>query len=233
MQYELDEFISHHGTCLPDTTLPDAIANLIDKLRHSTPLTPAPADAFATLLAMADRHATHKASETDGSHAAQAEKDKGDAEHDDEADKASKPMPAEADEADAEQQPDGPDDSGDEGESDDGYEADTPRKQPRVAKKTPEDIIKECKRGQQKSGSTKQYEKPGNFDDTLKDFERLRPTNVTTKGPFRDGKIVKVGKLPDGRIVIARSTSSGKLSSPTLEFQNNPGFRGEIKIRYI
>ncbi len=101
----------------------------------------------------------------------------------------------------------------------------------RVARKTPEDIIKKCKRGQGTSGSTKQYEKQGNFEDTVRDFESLKPENVTTKGPFRDGKIVKVGQLPDGRTVVARNWS--KSGKATLEFQKNPGFRGGIKVRYI
>lgn len=78
-----------------------------------------------------------------------------------------------------------------------------------------------------KTSNTKltQYKKKGGFEDALKDFEKLNPSNV------RDipGK-GKVGDLPGGARVNVRRTSSGE--TPTLEIQKLINDK-TIKIRYM
>lgn len=91
-----------------------------------------------------------------------------------------------------------------------------------VDKKVPEDLIKEAQPGRETAGKTKQFEKPGNYKDALKDFESLKPNNV------QDIPTGKRGTLPDGRPVNVQNNSSDK--RPTLEIQNpNKNF---LKIRY-
>ena len=91
--------------------------------------------------------------------------------------------------------------------------------------RTIDDILKDSKFVDQKTEATL-YEKPGNYQEAVKDFDSLKPTilkdisNVERKG--------KVGILIDGRIVIVRSNSNDGRS--TLEIQNPE--KKKIKIRY-
>ena len=89
--------------------------------------------------------------------------------------------------------------------------------------KTVDDILKDTVPGEETSGKTKQYVKPGSYEDVMKDFESLRPESIKNI----DGKEVKVGILPDGRKVVARLEST--YESPTLEIQDG---KKRIKIRY-
>ncbi len=93
--------------------------------------------------------------------------------------------------------------------------------------KTLDDILKDCPRGRETYGKAKQFEKEGNYDDALKDFESLKPNNI------RDIGYGKVGQLADGRNVNVRKISKdGKQgSAPTLEVQEIGG-KKTTKIRY-
>jgi hypothetical protein len=86
-----------------------------------------------------------------------------------------------------------------------------------------EDVLSDAKPGEKTKGKSKQFEKPGGYDDALKDFEKMKPSDVknTSKG--------KVGKLPDGKVVNVRNDSSAR--KPTLEVYN-PANKRSIKIRY-
>ena len=73
------------------------------------------------------------------------------------------------------------------------------------------------------------YQKPGSFNDTLKDFHDLNPQNVQ-KAPFdpkEPTKEVYHGQIGDDTL-IARNTS--KENYPTLELQRE-NF-DSLKIRY-
>lgn len=72
--------------------------------------------------------------------------------------------------------------------------------------------LKGTKKGEEKR-CAKQFDKVGGFDEALKDFENMDATGV--KDVSKDGKIVKVGTLPDGRRVNVRNDSSD--GRPTLE----------------
>ncbi|OGI12003.1 MAG: hypothetical protein A2Y40_10980 [Candidatus Margulisbacteria bacterium GWF2_35_9] len=74
-------------------------------------------------------------------------------------------------------------------------------------------------------GSTKQFEKPGVFEDALKNFDKIGVKD--TKDIVNGEKIVKIGKLPDGRTVNVRNKSQD--SRPTLEIYDG---KKSIKIRY-
>jgi hypothetical protein len=88
-----------------------------------------------------------------------------------------------------------------------------------------EDILKDAKPGRKTKGKTKQFEKPGDFDDALKDFDKLNPKNVRDES---DGeKIVKVGDLPGDKVVNVRNES--KDERPTLDICDG---KKHIKIRY-
>lgn len=85
----------------------------------------------------------------------------------------------------------------------------------------PEDLIKESEPGEKTKGKTKQFEKPGNYEDALKDFDKLKPNNVKN---IPSGKR---GTLPDGRPVNVRNNSSDQ--RPTLEIQDGDK---RLKFRY-
>ena len=88
--------------------------------------------------------------------------------------------------------------------------------------KTVEDILKDAER-KEDSDYAKHYEKDGGFGQAIKDFEALDLSEI------KDTSSGKMGKLPDGRIVNVRPSSSAK--KPTLEIYN-PKNRRSIKIRY-
>ena len=93
--------------------------------------------------------------------------------------------------------------------------------------KSVEDILKDTTPGRETKGKAKQYIKKGNYEDAVKDFESLRPTDVKDI-PGKEGK---TGILPDGRKVNVRVDSTYK--TPTLEIQPAEGNSGKfIKIRY-
>lgn len=76
--------------------------------------------------------------------------------------------------------------------------------------------------GRKTKGRTKLFEKPGDFDDALGDFDDLGPSDVTG---LNDGGFV--GDLPNGDKVNVRPTSSD--GRPTIEIQHG---KNRIKIRY-
>ncbi len=86
-------------------------------------------------------------------------------------------------------------------------------------------VLKGAKPGRETKGSTKQLEKPGGFDEALDDFEKMGLTGI--KDVSSGDKMVKVGKLPDGRTVNVRNKSED--SRPTLEIYDG---KKSIKIRY-
>ena len=84
-----------------------------------------------------------------------------------------------------------------------------------------EDILADAKPGERTMGRTKQFEKPGGYQEALKDFESLKPSDI------KEISTGKRGTLPDGRPINVRFDSSDR--RPTLEIQNR---RSQIKIRY-
>ncbi len=88
--------------------------------------------------------------------------------------------------------------------------------------KTVEDILKSAKPSENK-GQLKQFEKPGGYDEALKDFESLGVTDVKNIG------VGKTGTLPDGRQITVRMRSRD--TRPTLEIQSKASNK-IIKIRY-
>jgi sulfur transfer complex TusBCD TusB component (DsrH family) len=93
--------------------------------------------------------------------------------------------------------------------------------------KTLEDILKNAQRGNITNGPSRIFEKSGDFNDVLLDFHSMGATIVKTipKGI--------VGRLPDGRYINARSSSSNgpQESAPTLEIQEMHSNK-VTKIRY-
>lgn len=77
------------------------------------------------------------------------------------------------------------------------------------------------------------YTKPQDYNDAVKDFERMNLDKVNTA---KNGDVI-VGILPDGKRVNVRKTSKGdhkgKNKWPTLEVRSADGKRSKIKIRYI
>ncbi|XP_059154570.1 uncharacterized protein LOC131940044 [Physella acuta] len=79
------------------------------------------------------------------------------------------------------------------------------------------------------SGSrvTRQYQRSGNYNDALRDFNKFRPDNVKSFG----GKISgKTGTVGNHRITVRNGSSNGR---PTLEIRSPKG-KGEFvrKFRY-
>jgi len=117
-------------------------------------------------------------------------------------------------------------------------ESPTPEKahteEPKVPRKTAEEVINSAQPWKE-TYKTKQYINPnGGESDANDDFDNLGLIDVTDKGDE-----VRTGKLPDGRTVVVRPTSSKKGESeggfPTLEFQpreNVSPREQSIKIRY-
>jgi len=91
-------------------------------------------------------------------------------------------------------------------------------------KKKIDKILEKTKPGKKTKGPTKQFEKPGNYDDALRDFEKLNPKDVRFDGD------TKIGKLSNGKHANVRPSSSKPNPRPTLEIQNG---NKTIKIRYI
>lgn len=87
------------------------------------------------------------------------------------------------------------------------------------------EIMRDAKRGEETKGKSKIFEKKGTYEDALKDFDKLEPSNVKEI----NGKIGKVGDLPDGRKANVRLDS--KDTRPTLEIFNSNN-RSSIKFRY-
>lgn len=92
--------------------------------------------------------------------------------------------------------------------------------------KTVGDLIRESKPGEIKKYA-RIYEKTGRYEEAMRDFECLGPSDVK---PMPDGKVGKIGKLADGRTVIVREHSSdGRV---TLEIQSPEVVGKALKIRY-
>jgi RHS repeat-associated protein len=72
-------------------------------------------------------------------------------------------------------------------------------------------------------GRTKQFEKPGGYDQANEDFDQVREPGETKTLP--DGG--RVGRLPDGRPVVVRPNSSD--GRPTVEIQSG---KNRVKVRY-
>jgi len=104
----------------------------------------------------------------------------------------------------------------------------------RTPYKTAEDIINSAQPGKE-SDTTIQYINPeGSFEKVNNDFDDLPLIDIQDKG-----RGVRVGKLPDGRTVVARPVSSNNSKNeggfPTLEFQPREDAdlsEKTIKIRY-
>ncbi len=100
--------------------------------------------------------------------------------------------------------------------------------------KTVEDLLKGLPKGAKTKGKADQYIKKGDYDDAVKDFYSLNPSNVR-KLPNKEGLL---GILADGREVNVRIESSVKLVDsvekvPTLEIMKKGGEGKRIKIRYV
>ena len=92
-------------------------------------------------------------------------------------------------------------------------------------RKLPEEIMRDAKLGKKTSNRTKQFEKPGGYQEALEDFEKLKPNNIKEM----EGKIGKMGELPDGTRINVRAKS--KEGRPTLEIFD-PGNKNSVKFRY-
>ncbi len=95
--------------------------------------------------------------------------------------------------------------------------------------KSVEDILQGAVPGRKTTGKIKQYVKPGNYEDALKDFNDLQPNDIRIIRN-NEGKEGLLGTLSDGSKVNVRSWSDN--GSPTIEIQI-PNSNGKaIKIRY-
>ncbi|HFB4969485.1 TPA: hypothetical protein ACE8BZ_001899, partial [Neisseria gonorrhoeae] len=83
-------------------------------------------------------------------------------------------------------------------------------------------ILRDAEKGRKTKGGTKQYEKSGDFDKAVSDFNALRAKNIQNRG---DKKLI--GELADGRKVNVRMDSTD--GRPTLEIQQG---NKKTKIRY-
>lgn len=92
---------------------------------------------------------------------------------------------------------------------------------------TLKDLLKDLVRDQTKSNSLKQYFKNGSYNDAIKDFYSLQPSNVRKLPKGKEGLH---GILADGREINVRLESSAK--TPTLEIVKSGGGGMRIKIRY-
>lgn len=92
--------------------------------------------------------------------------------------------------------------------------------------KSIDDLINSMEETTNRKGVARNFESSGGYEQTLKDFETLNPTNVkdiqTKYGPR------KVGTLNDGTKVVARQGS--KTGGPTLEIKVSNS--KVYKIRY-
>ena len=87
-------------------------------------------------------------------------------------------------------------------------------------------ILRNTTAGQKTSGRARQYDKLGNYNDAVADFNSLGVQNVQV----RPNSTI-TGKLPDGRNVNVRNYSSGD-SAPTLEIQHSNNEIIKIRYRY-
>lgn len=78
-------------------------------------------------------------------------------------------------------------------------------------------------------GPGRLYRKSGGYERALQDFHSLELSDVVDLR-LPDGRLGKMGTLPDGKKVVVRDFSSGKDSKPTLEFQTSD--YEEYKVRY-
>lgn len=102
-----------------------------------------------------------------------------------------------------------------------GMEASTSSVTIKETGKTVDDILDGATAGRATKGRSSIYDKVGDYNDALDDFNSLNPKNV------KDIDIGKVGTLDDGRTVIVRTKSSdGRI---TLEIQKG---KNKTKIRY-
>ncbi|HGB8068126.1 TPA: RHS repeat-associated core domain-containing protein, partial [Salmonella enterica subsp. enterica serovar Enteritidis] len=81
---------------------------------------------------------------------------------------------------------------------------------------TVDDLIATSSKGEQTTGRSRLYERPGGIDEANKDFDNLSPSDV--KDIDNNYVTGRVGTLPDGRTVIVRDGSSD--GRPTLEVQS-------------
>lgn len=98
--------------------------------------------------------------------------------------------------------------------------------------KTVDDLISESTPGDTSKGRSTQYNKAGNYQDALNDFESMNLRDVDDIS--REWCAGKRGKLEDGRTVVVRETSKGKIGEvgpPTLEIQKI-NCKDKIKFRY-
>jgi hypothetical protein len=103
---------------------------------------------------------------------------------------------------------------------------------PTIAKFTTSDLQKEFVLCPKTRGRSTVYEKtngPCTYTETLKDFDRLCPTEIKDS-VCKKGHPIKIGKLDDGKTVIARKFSDD--GRPTLEIQSNDGSGEKMKFRY-
>ncbi|HCL5075236.1 TPA: hypothetical protein N2F43_004634, partial [Salmonella enterica] len=78
---------------------------------------------------------------------------------------------------------------------------------------TVDDLIATSSKGEQTTGRSRLYERPGGIDEANKDFDNLSPSDVKD---INNNRVTgRVGTLPDGRTVIVRDGSSD--GRPTLE----------------
>ncbi|HFP7162769.1 TPA: RHS repeat-associated core domain-containing protein, partial [Salmonella enterica subsp. enterica serovar Enteritidis] len=89
---------------------------------------------------------------------------------------------------------------------------------------TVDDLIATSSKGEQTTGRSRLYERPGGIDEANKDFDNLSPSDV--KDIDNNYVTGRVGTLPDGRTVIVRDGSSD--GRPTLEVQSG---KNKIKFR--
>ena len=80
--------------------------------------------------------------------------------------------------------------------------------------KTVEELIDTSTQGRTTKGRTTQYERGGNYENAVDDFNSLNPQNVRE---LPNGKGY-VGELSDGKVINVRNISSE--GSPTIEIQN-------------
>lgn len=86
---------------------------------------------------------------------------------------------------------------------------------------TVEDLTSTSSKGNETTGRSKLFERTGGSNAANKEFDALSPTEI------KDIPGGRVGKLPDGRMVIVRERSTD--GRPTLEIQSG---KNRIKFRY-
>ncbi len=80
--------------------------------------------------------------------------------------------------------------------------------------------------GEKTKGRTKNFDKPGGFDQANDDFDDLNPDNIRDITDSKGGR-GRTGVLPDGRNINVRPNSSD--GRPTIEIQSG---KNKIKVRY-